>query len=100
MKEKVSVYYNQITIRLQSDHNWITISDVIVYILEAHSTSSSLTKKKDKGERENERKEKERKEVEKRRREKGMERVCAERKRKGRKRCGRKDEEEGEGEGK
>ena len=37
-----------ITIRLQSDHNWITISDVIVYILETHSTSSSLIKKKNK----------------------------------------------------
>ena len=37
-----------ITIRLQSYHNWITISDVIVYILETHSTSSSLTKKKTK----------------------------------------------------
>ena len=70
IKGKVSLYYSQITIGLQS----VTISDVIVYILKAHSTSSSLkkkkTNKKGKGERENEKKEKERKEVEKRRRRK------------------------------
>ena len=58
IKGKVSLYYNQITIGLQS----VTIRDVIVYILEAHSTSSLLKKKK--------RREKERKEVEKRRRRK------------------------------
>ena len=57
IKGKVSLYYNQITIGLQS----VTIRDVIVYILEARSTSSFLKKK---------RREKERKEVEKRRRRK------------------------------
>ena len=83
MKGKVSLYYNQITIGLQSDYNRVTISFIISYILKAHSTSSSLKKKqekeeKDKGERQNEGKEKERKEVKKRRRRKGMERVYAE----------------------
>ena len=75
IKGKVSLYYNQITIGLRS----VTISDVIVYILEAHSTSNSLKKKKknfrkEKGrkrKRKEQKKEARRKEVEKRRRKKG-----------------------------
>ena len=75
IKGKVSLYYNQITIGLQS----VTISDVIVYILEVHSTSISLKKKKktfgkERGRRRKRRehkKEAKRKEVEKRRRKKG-----------------------------
>ena len=104
MKGKVSLYYNQITIKLQSDYNRVTISYIIVYILEAHSTSSSLKKKKgeDKGERQNERKEKERKEkerkeVEKRRRRKRDGKSLFGREERGRMRGGRKDEEEGKG---
>ena len=92
IKGKVSLYYNQITIGLQS----ITISDIIIYILEAHSTSSSLKKKK------NFRRQKEQKKEAKSGKEekkKGMERLCTEGKGNGRIRCGRKDEKEGEGEG-
>ena len=115
MKRKVSLYYNQITIKLQSDYNRVTISCIIVYILEAHSTSSSLKKKKNKGERQNERKEKERKgkerkekerkekerkEVEKRRRRKRDGKSLVGRKERWRMRGGRKDEDEEEGEGK
>ena len=68
MKKKVSLYYNQITIGLKS----VKISDVIVYIPETHSTSSSLKKKKRHKAKEKERmkREKERKEVEKMRRRK------------------------------
>ena len=55
MKGKVSLYYNQITIGLQSNYNRVTIGCIISYILEAHSASSSLIHKKkdDKGERQN-----------------------------------------------
>ena len=42
MKGKVSLYYNQITIGLQSNYNRVTIGCIISYILETHSTSSSL----------------------------------------------------------
>ena len=62
MKGKVSLYYNQITIELQSNYNRVTIGCIISYILEAHSTSSSLINKKkkkkkdDKGERQNKKK--------------------------------------------
>ena len=48
MKGKVSLYYNQITIGLQSDYNRVTISCIISYTLKTHSTSSSAKKKKKK----------------------------------------------------
>ena len=98
MKEKVSLYYNQITIGSQS----VTISDVIVYILEAPSTSSSQKKKNWRNKvKEKERMKRRRKKGRRWKRgeeEKGMERVFSEGKRKGKMRGGRKDEEEGEGE--
>ena len=80
-----------ITIILQSNHNWITISDVIVYILETHSTSNSLTKKKKKKTKEKDRmKGRRRKGTRKKGKgwkggegEKGMERVYSEGKRDG-----------------
>ena len=65
-----------ITIRLQSDYNWVTNNCIISYILKTHSHSSSQKKKKkgrgkeaeDKGERQNEKEqEKEAKDKEKER---------------------------------
>ena len=61
MKEKVSLYYNQITIRLQSDYNQITIGLQLVtssFTSWKHTVQAvpSKKKKKGKGERENERK--------------------------------------------
>ena len=70
MKEKVSLYYNQITIELQS----VTISDVI----EAHSTSKSLKKKKAKEKERMKRRRKKGKRWKREEGEKGMERVYSE----------------------
>ena len=78
---------------LQSDYNRVTINCIISYILKAHSTSSSLKKKKgqekeakDKGERQNEGKEKERKEMKSWRRRKKKKREEERKKRGGRRR--------------
>ena len=107
MKEKVSLYYNQITVRLQSDHNQLQ-SVTSSFTSWKHPVQAVPQKKKKKKRRRNKAKEKER--MKRRRKkgtrwkrgeeEKGMERVCSEGKRKGKMRGGRKDEEEGEGEGK
>ena len=80
----------------QSKLHSITINSVIDYILEVHTTNSSLKKKNLKRERgkENEMDKGEGKEVggKEENKKKGMERVCAEGKEKGRMRCGRKEE--------
>ena len=96
MKGKVSLYYNQITIGLQSGYN--QFHHRLLLGSTQYKPFPKRKKKEDKGERHNERKEKERKEkerkeverkekerkeVEKRRREKGMERVYSEGKREG-----------------
>ena len=97
MNEKVSLYYNQITIRLQSDYNQLQ-SMTSSFTSWKHTVQAIPSKKKKR----NKAKEKERirrkkgKRWKKGEEEKGMERVCSEGKRKGRIRCGRKDEEEGE----
>ena len=77
IKEKVSLYSNQITFN---------------YNQKCHPLHPRDTWYKQFPEKKKKRREKDRKEVEKRRRRKGMERVCAEGKGKGRMRGGKKEE--------